>query len=74
MGLVGGVFNLGPLIRESLDRSVRRTAPDCVITRPRFTSEVGAALLALQGIDVELDEGFLDTMEASFEVLKEEWG
>ena len=70
--LVGGVFNLGSLIRESLERSVRRTAPDCVISRPRFPPEVGAALLALRDVGVEFDAGFLDTMDASFEVLKEE--
>ena len=72
LGLVGGVFNLGSLIRESLERSVRRTAPDCVISRPRFPPEVGAALLALRDVGVEFDAGFLDTMDASFEVLKEE--
>jgi N-acetylglucosamine kinase len=72
LSLVGGVFNLGPLIRESLERSVRRTAPNCVISRPRFPPEVGAALLALRDVGVELDDEFLDTMDASFEVLKEE--
>lgn len=72
LGLVGGVFNLGSLIRESLERSVRRTAPDCVISRPRFPPEVGAALLALRDVGVELEDGFLNTMDASFEVLKEE--
>ena len=72
LGLVGGVFNLGSLIRESLERSVRRTAPDCVISRPRFPPEVGAAMLALRDVGVEFDDEFLDTMDASFEVLKEE--
>lgn len=72
LGLVGGVFNLGPLIRESLERSVRRTAPDCVISRPRFPPEVGAALLALRDVSVELEDELLHTMDASFEVLKEE--
>jgi hypothetical protein len=32
---------------------------------------VGAALLALRDVGVEFDGGFLDTMEASFEVLRE---
>lgn len=72
LGLVGGVFKLGSLIRESLERSVRRTAPDCVISRPRFPPEVGAALLALREVGIEFDNGFLDTMDASFEVLKED--
>jgi len=72
LGLVGGVFKLGSLIRESLERSVRRTAPDCVISRPRFPPEVGAALLAFREVGIEFDNGFLDTMDASFEVLKED--
>jgi len=71
LGLVGGVFNLGPLIRKSLERSVRRTAPDCVISRPRFPPEVGAALLALRDVGVDLQGEFLDTMEVSFDVLRE---
>jgi N-acetylglucosamine kinase len=72
LGLVGGVFKLGSLIRDSLERSVRRTAPGCVISRPRFPPEVGAALLALREVGIEFDNGFLDTMDASFEVLKED--
>ena len=71
VGLVGGVFNLGPLILESLERSVRRTAPDCVISGPRFPPEVGATLLALRDTGVELGDELLNTMEASFEVLRE---
>jgi len=71
LGLVGGVFNLGPLIRESLERSVRRTAPECVISCPRFPPEVGAALLALRDVGVDLEDEFLDTMEVSFDVLRE---
>jgi N-acetylglucosamine kinase len=71
VGLVGGVFNLGPLIRESLERSVRRTAPACVISRPRFPPEVGAALLAFRYMGVELGDELLHTIEVSFEVLKE---
>jgi N-acetylglucosamine kinase len=71
IGLVGGVFNLGPLIRESLERSVRKTAPACVISSPRFPPEVGAALLALRYVGVELGDELLYIMEASFEVLKE---
>jgi N-acetylglucosamine kinase len=71
VGLVGGVFNLGPLIRESLERSIRRTAPACVISSPRFSPDVGAALLALRDVGVELGDEFLHSMEASFEVLRE---
>jgi len=74
LGLVGGVFNLGSLIRESLERSVRRTAPECVISRPRFPPEVGASLLALRDAGVELEDELLHTMEVSFEVLREEPG
>lgn len=71
LGLVGGVFNLGPLVQESLERSVRRTAPHCVISRPRFPPEVGAALLALRDLGVELEDELLHTMDVSFEVLRE---
>ncbi|MBL7080078.1 ATPase [Candidatus Bathyarchaeota archaeon] len=74
LGLVGGVFNLGPLIRMSLERSVRRTAPNCVISLPRFPPEVGAALLALRDMGVELEDELLHTMEVSFEVLMEASG
>jgi N-acetylglucosamine kinase len=72
VGLVGGIFNLGPLVQESLERAVRRVAPNCVIKSPWFPPVVGAALLALKDRGVELDEELLHTLESSFEVLKEE--
>ena len=31
VSLVGGVFRLGPLIRQSLESNVKKTAPDCLI-------------------------------------------
>jgi N-acetylglucosamine kinase len=71
IALVGGVFRIGSTIKAPLERSLRKTAPDCEILEPRFPPEVGAALIALKNVGVEIGEELLYTIEASYEVLKE---
>lgn len=51
---VGGVFEMGRLVLDPLRLILRRHAPRCVIRRPRFPPEVGAALMALEAADVTL--------------------
>jgi len=70
VGLTGGVFNLGSLIETSLEKVVKETAPECVVSHSRFPPDVGAALLAMREVGVELDDEFLDRVEASHVVLE----
>ena len=71
IALVGGVFGIGSAIKAPLERSLRKTATDCVILEPRFPPEVGAALFALKNVGVEIREDLLNTIEASYGVLME---
>lgn len=71
VGIVGGVFKLSPVIQDSLSQEIRRVAPSCSITPPLFPPEVGAVLLALKEIGVELDQVHLDRVKASQEALME---
>ena len=65
----GGVFKLGGALLSSFIETVRGARPSSVIGPPRFEADVGAAMLALRDLGVELGEGLLDRMEASLEEL-----
>lgn len=65
----GGVFKLGGALLSSFIETVRGARPSSVIGPPRFEADVGAAMLALRELGVELGEGLLDRMEASLKEL-----
>ena len=65
----GGAFNLG-LLKASFDEAVKQGAAQCCIISPRFEPAVGAALLALKELGVEVGEGLLRRVEASYNVLR----
>ncbi|RLI09109.1 hypothetical protein DRO42_05090, partial [Candidatus Bathyarchaeota archaeon] len=65
----GGVFQLGESIRAAFEETVRLEAPECVVAPARFEPAVGAALLALRELGVEVDEPLLRRMEASLRAL-----
>jgi N-acetylglucosamine kinase len=67
-----GIVNCGGALRASLERNVRRVSPECEFIELRFPPQVGAALLALQELGVEVDEGLLGRVEASYGALTEE--
>jgi N-acetylglucosamine kinase len=64
----GGVFQESSLIRGLFEEEVKRAAPGCRVTPVRFEPAVGAAMLAFRKIGVEVDEAFLETLEASMVV------
>lgn len=66
----GGVFQLGEPICAAFEETVRRAAPECVIAPSRFEPSVGAVLLALQELGVEIDEALLSRVEASLHAVK----
>jgi glucosamine kinase len=65
----GGTFNLG-LLKASFDRVVKQGAAQCCIISSRFEPAVGAALLALKELGVEVGEGLLGRVEASYNSLR----
>jgi glucosamine kinase len=64
VALTGGAFNLAP-VREALGRRLGKAHPGCRMIEPRFEPDIGAALLALKGLGVEIDEGLLRRVERS---------
>ena len=57
-GLVGSLWNAGPLLREPFERALRQNAPGITPVTPAITPSEGAALLALAaaGVDVQPEQ------------------
>ena len=61
----GGVFTTGEPILESFSEICLQVAPKAKITHSKFEPEVGAVLIALNKIGVEIDSSILSTLERS---------
>lgn len=61
----GGVFKLGGAFRESFMEKVRSGAPECTFISPRFSPDIGSALLALQRLGISIDETILNRIETT---------
>ena len=61
----GGVFGAGELILKSFRETVRRAARQAIVIRPKYQPVIGAVLLALEDIDVVIDERVTATIEQS---------
>lgn len=59
IGTVGGVFRAGRAVLRSFRERVKRVAPLAIITPARVPGSVGAALMALEAIDVPLCDELL---------------
>jgi N-acetylglucosamine kinase-like BadF-type ATPase len=66
-----GIVNCGGALRACLERTVKRESSGCKFIELRFPPQVGAALLALQELGVDVDEEFLRRVETSYEALME---
>jgi len=64
----GGAFNLS-ILKASFDEVVKQCATQCCIISPRFEPAVGATLLALKELGINVDEGLLGRVEASYKSL-----
>lgn len=61
----GGVFITGEPILEPFSEICLKVAPKAKITHSKFEPEVGAVLIALNKIGVEIDSSILSTLERS---------
>jgi N-acetylglucosamine kinase-like BadF-type ATPase len=61
----GGVFRAGVLVLGSFRETILATAPRTEVVMPRFEPVVGAVLLALSGIEVEIDARITGAIEQS---------
>jgi N-acetylglucosamine kinase-like BadF-type ATPase len=62
---VGGVFEMGRLVLDPLRKVVERRASRCVIRRPQFSPEIGAALMALDAAGMAPNAAVLRRIAAS---------
>jgi N-acetylglucosamine kinase-like BadF-type ATPase len=61
----GGVFKAGALVLGSFRDTILATAPRARVVVPRFEPVVGAVLLALDGIGIEIDTQIIAAVEQS---------
>ena len=61
----GGVFRAGRLVSRSFEETILATAPRAGVVSPRFEPMVGAVLLALSEIGVEIDDQVHQAIERS---------
>jgi len=61
----GGVFKLGGVFREAFMEKVRSRAPESSFISPRFSPDIGSALLALQRLGISIDESVLNRIETT---------
>jgi N-acetylglucosamine kinase-like BadF-type ATPase len=59
----GGVFKSGELVLGAFENTIRAAAPHSSVIEPRFEPAVGAVLLALGALEVEIDPFVLKNLE-----------
>jgi len=65
LALMGGLFNVEDLIASPIQKKIKKSAPHCRILPPRFKPAVGAALMALKQIGIEIDRPVLKAVKAT---------
>ncbi|MFQ5796440.1 MAG: BadF/BadG/BcrA/BcrD ATPase family protein [Candidatus Bipolaricaulia bacterium] len=66
----GGVFQAGDWIMTPFKETVKRFAPNATMQPPRFPPVVGATLIAMKQIHIEITEEVLANLEATLQELK----
>jgi N-acetylglucosamine kinase-like BadF-type ATPase len=61
----GGVFRAGELILGAFRNTIQQIAPKARIVQPSFEPAVGAVLMALDGIGVQINETIIRTVASS---------
>ncbi len=65
LALMGGLFKVKDLIADPVQKKIKKFAPQCKIITPKFKPAVGAALMALKQINIEIDKHVLKTVQAT---------
>jgi len=71
LALMGGLFKAKDLIAEPVQKKIKKFAPQCKIITPKFKPAVGAALMALKQIDIEVDKPVLKAVQATVKNVQE---
>jgi N-acetylglucosamine kinase len=65
VALTGGVFDAGDLILKSFEEVTMKIAPKCRIIPAKYEPVIGAVLIALREIGVEIDDDVFESIEAT---------
>jgi len=71
LALMGGLFKVRDLIARPIQKKIKEFAPECKIITPKFKPAVGAALMALKQINIEIDKPVLKAVEATVKSVQE---
>jgi len=61
----GGVFRAGELVLGAFENTIQATAPLAWVVEPKFEPVIGAVLMALDSIGVEISSSVIANLEAS---------
>jgi N-acetylglucosamine kinase-like BadF-type ATPase len=66
----GGVFKAGKLVLGAFENTILAAAPLACVVEPRFEPVVGAVLMALDSIGVEIDSSVIESVELTAKVFR----
>jgi N-acetylglucosamine kinase len=70
LALTGGILEARDLMAEPLGERIRMRVRGCRVIEPRFKPAVGAVLMAMRSLGIEVDEGLLRTLRATLQDLE----
>jgi len=65
LALVGGLMNAKDAFVKPLKKAVTKRLPNCKISFPELSPELGACLLGLEYLNIPLDLSIIDTLKSS---------
>jgi len=65
VAVTGGLTNAGAIFFDPLREAVQRFAPSCEIAEPKLPPVLGAVLVALQSLEIELSEELVENLVSS---------
>lgn len=71
LALMGGISMVRDLIASPVEKKIKKFAPHCKVITPKFKPAVGAALMALKQIDIEIDKLLLKAVQATAKNIQE---
>jgi len=69
--LLGGIFKVKDLIADPVQQNIVKVAPKCRAITPRFKPAVGAVLMALKEMGVEISEYLLESIRTTIHNIQE---
>jgi N-acetylglucosamine kinase-like BadF-type ATPase len=72
--LIGGLFQAGEIVVEPMKQAVSARLSECTVSWPELPPVLGAGLLALQQLDVPIEEPVIQALQQSKKLLADQEG